>query len=81
MQRGTNLDIKLVFTVTTLVFGVLAVLLDLSNLKAGPDSHWRLGRADPCRNLFFTRDGSFRKHGKLIFLAWGVVFLVILWML
>ena len=37
--------------------------------KAGPDWLWAGGRADPVRSLYFRRDGSFRRFGRVALLA------------
>lgn len=37
--------------------------------KAGPDWRWRAGKHDPVRNVFFREDGSFRRYGRLAFVA------------
>jgi hypothetical protein len=37
--------------------------------KAGPDWLWGGGRDDVLRNLYFRRDGSFRRYGRVALLA------------
>jgi hypothetical protein len=37
--------------------------------KAGPDWMWGGGRNDVLRNLYFRRDGSFRRYGRIALLA------------
>lgn len=34
--------------------------------KAGPDWMWRLGRADPVRNIIFQSDGSMRRYSRIL---------------
>ena len=44
-------------------------LLGLFQPAAGPDWMWAGGRADPIRGLYFRRDGSFRRFGRIALLA------------
>ena len=37
--------------------------------KAGPDWMWGGGRNDVVRNLYFRRDGSFRRYGRIALVA------------
>jgi hypothetical protein len=47
----------------------LSFLLGLFQPAAGPDWMWAGGRADPIRSLYFRRDGSFRRFGRVALLA------------
>ena len=47
----------------------LSFLLGLFQPAAGPDWMWAGGRADPIRGLYFRRDGSFRRFGRVALLA------------
>lgn len=47
----------------------LSFLLGLFQPAAGPDWMWAGGRSDPIRSLYFRRDGSFRRFGRVALLA------------
>jgi len=45
--------------------GVAAYVALISAPNAGPDWLWRGGRFDLVRGIFFRRDGSWRRFGRL----------------
>jgi hypothetical protein len=47
----------------------LSFLLGVFQPASGPDWMWAGGRSDPIRSLYFRRDGSFRRFGRLALLA------------
>jgi hypothetical protein len=60
----------------------LSFLMGTLRPAAGPDWMWAGGRGDPIRALYFRRDGSFRRFGRvalLLTLAAGTA--AVYWML
>jgi len=70
------IEVKVVFIVFAAAVTPLILLL---RTTSGPDSHWRVGRRDPIRNLIFRRDGLLRKYAKVGMLLWIWGAVVCIW--
>ena len=73
-------QVKIIFTVATLLAAIAVLFINSAAVNAGPDWFWRLGRRDPFRNLFFRRDGTLRRHTKAGILAFFTIFLTAIWL-
>ncbi|WP_446008110.1 hypothetical protein [Candidatus Electrothrix sp.] len=75
------IQIKIFFTIATLVVGLLIVIANPNTNNAAPDWIWRFEKNDLFRNWFFDTSGSLKTSMKIVLLFICFTFLFIIWML
>jgi len=72
---------KIVITVFVVTVGLLIIFgVKSTPGNAGPRQLWQLREADPVRGLLFDKDGSLRRHAKLVLGVIWLLWLVFFWL-
>ncbi len=80
-QTTLPLEVKAFFLVGCAVFAIMVLFLTRGDRGARDAWFWRGGTEDLARRALLRPDGTFRKHSKMVWLAWIVVFALIVWFL
>jgi hypothetical protein len=73
------LEVKLFFTVPTIILIIVIWAIPSGAIRPGPDWFWRWGRNDPARRLLFRTD-SLKKYARVGIIAWLCIFLLVIWL-